>query len=406
MPVQDLGDWLDEQRAGEPGVLWYVKRLSANDTQATGGHQAGPYIPKQFLFTVMPSLNRPTHKNPRVQFKMALDSHADMRMVTAIWYNNRLRGGTRNETRVTGFGGASSSPLLDPALTGALAVFAFHPETPGEPPVCHVWVCEHETEADLIEDLVGPVEPGSGHLWPDLLAPLRRPQSCWLQPDEMPPAWLDRYPTGREMLRKVLELRPASSGDVDSRLVRRRDCEEQLFFSVENAIEFPEFRARIGQFRTFGEVMDHVQPRAQRRRSRSGNSLQLHIRHILEEEGLEEGVHFSYQATSEGTRRPDFLFPNAAAYHDTTFPERKLRMLGVKTTLRERWPQILTEADRIETKHLLTLDTITESQLGELERAGLRLIVPRSLQIKSRPPVRPHLQTLESFIADIRLLRP
>ena len=139
MPTQDLGDWLDEQLAtpqsaddhttGRPAALWYLKRLSANDTQATGGHQAGPYIPRQHLFTLVPELDRPAERNPRVQFRMMLDSHPDVRMVTAIWYNNRLYGRTRNETRITGFGGASTSPLLDPELTGALAVFVF----PSEP---------------------------------------------------------------------------------------------------------------------------------------------------------------------------------------------------------------------------------------------------------------------------------
>ena len=42
MPIPDLGDWLDEQQ--QDGVLWYLKRLSANDTQASGGHQAGFHI--------------------------------------------------------------------------------------------------------------------------------------------------------------------------------------------------------------------------------------------------------------------------------------------------------------------------------------------------------------------------
>lgn len=46
--IADLNDWLDEQSRTD--IIWYIKRLSANDTLATGGHQAGPYIPKDFLF--------------------------------------------------------------------------------------------------------------------------------------------------------------------------------------------------------------------------------------------------------------------------------------------------------------------------------------------------------------------
>ena len=106
----------------------------------------------------------------------------------------------------------------------------------------------------------------------------------------------------------------------------------------------------------------------------------------------------------ERRQRPDFLFPNVAAYRDPTFPESRLRMLGVKTSLRDRWRQVLAEADRIKVKHLLTLDTVTEAQLQEIEQAGIRLVVPRPLHRRSKPPVRPHLQTLESFMADVRLL--
>lgn len=414
MPVMDLGDWIDEQLAtpqsapsratGRPEVLWYVKRLSANDTQATGGHQAGPYIPRRDLFTLIPQLNRPAEKNPRVEFQMVLDSHPDIRTVTAIWYNNRLRGGTRNETRITGFGGASSSPLLDPNLAGALAVFVFRQIQPMGDVECHVWVCEHGTEADFIEEYIGPVEPGGGRVWPDLFAPLHQQGPCWLQPDQFPPAWLDDFPSGVEMLRRSIELRPGRPLDADRRLERRRACEEQLFYSLENAIEFPRILERFNEFRTFGEVMDHMQPSAQRRRSRSGNSLQLHVRQIFNEEGLEEDRDYSYQPISEGRERPDFLFPNVTAYRDPAFPENNLRMLGVKTTLRDRWRQILREAARIKVKHLLTLDTITEPQLHEMQLAGIELVVPRPLHRQSKPPVRPYLQTLESFIADVRLL--
>ena len=37
--------WQDRFMA--PDVIWYVKRLSANDTLASGAHQAGPYIPQK-----------------------------------------------------------------------------------------------------------------------------------------------------------------------------------------------------------------------------------------------------------------------------------------------------------------------------------------------------------------------
>ncbi len=54
-----------------------------------------------------------------------------------------------------------------------------------------------------------------------------------------------------------------------------------------------------------------------RRKSRAGKSLELHLEHHLIEHGLR---HFATQAITEGNKKPDFLFPSAGAYHDTEFP--------------------------------------------------------------------------------------
>ena len=94
----DLQDWL-EGHSGQD-FTWFAKRLSGNDTLANRSHQAGPYIPKDLLFRMFPQLNRPEAENPHVWFDLHVDSHPDSRRVKAIWYNNRWRGGTRNETRI------------------------------------------------------------------------------------------------------------------------------------------------------------------------------------------------------------------------------------------------------------------------------------------------------------------
>lgn len=74
--------------------------------------------------------------------------------------------------------------------------------------------------------------------------------------------------------------------------------------------------------------------------------------HLFIEHGLR---HFATQAVTEGNKKPDFLFPSAGAYHDTEFPVENLRMLAVKTTCKDRWRQILNEADKIHQVHLFTL---------------------------------------------------
>lgn len=406
MAIADLADWLDENTG--PDTVWYVKRLAANDTLASGAHQAGPYIPKEFLLEVFPSMNKPAVKNPDKWFELRVDSHGDARTVRAVWYNNKLHGGTRNETRLTNFGGGSSA-LLDPDSTGALAVFSFHHKPGQDATACHVWVCDHEVEADLIEDRIGPVEPGKWRIWSidkqqeDLFSVIEKPRtSCWLETGDIPPQWLVQFPTGAEIIHKTVQLRPDHGLPVDARLLKRRECEYEIFRSVEKAIELPIIRKG---FETVEEFIARAQTILQRRKARSGKSLELHAREIFLEENLREGQDFDHQPESDPGKRPDFLFPSAAAYKNPSFPAQNLRMLAAKTTCKERWRQILNEADRVEKKHLLTLqEGVSEGQFREMTDAKVQLVVPTGLISAYPQGIQPYLQTFESFIGDIRLL--
>lgn len=405
--LADLTDWMDENTG--PHIVWYVKRLSGNDTLANASHQAGPYIPKEFLFKIFPAINRPEVENPDTWFDLFIDSHGDARKVRAIWYNKKLHGtGTRNEARITNFGG-SQSALLDPESTGALAVFGFHLNSTGAAETCRVWVCDFEVEAELVEDRIGPIEPGKVKVWTvdererDLLQPVVKSRlNCWLEAHEIPPAWLKAFPTGADIIRKTVELRSDSGTAVDVRLMKRRECEYEIFRSVEQAIELPYIKQG---FETVDGFIARAQTILQRRKSRAGRSLELHAREIFIEERLEEGRHFQHGPESDAGKAPDFLFPSEAAYKDRNFPADKLRMLAAKTTCKDRWRQILNEAERIETKHLLTLqEGISENQFKEITEARVQLVVPVPLMSFYPKSVQPHLQSLESFIADIRLL--
>lgn len=394
MPLRELEDWLDERN--QPSrVLWWLKRLSANDTQANGSHQAGPYIPKSILFAVVPSLQRPEDENPDVRFNLMIDSHHDIRHARAVWYNNRRFGGTRDETRLTGLGG-SASALLDPESTGALTVFAFSRESDAQPFECHVWVARDAVEEDTIEEWTGPVEPGQWVTYPDLFGMSGRKVDCWLEPDELPPEWLEKFPRGEALVRKAIEMRPENAADVDQRLMVRRDCEFEIYRSLENAVYMP--RIRQG-FEDVDEFVSVAQPIIQRRRARGGRSLEIHLQTIFREERMD----FASQPVVDSNSRPDFLFPSTAAYEDPSFPSGRLRMLAVKSTVKERWRQVLEEASRIEAKHLLTLQRgVSEAQFMAMRDSGIRLVVPQSLHHEYRPGIRPHLQTLESFIGEVR----
>ena len=409
MSLTNVTDWMNE--FGTNDSIWYIKRLSGNDTLATGAHQAGPYIPKQILFRVFPEINQPKAKNPDTKFDLYIDSHSDHKLVRAVWYNNRLRGRTRNEARLTGLGG-SSSALLDPESTGALTIFAFTGIEGEAASECHVWICRNNVEEDLVEERLGPVEPGKHgwRLWsPDSATRAElwrngrhRRQNCRLAAQDLPSGWLERFPSGRDIVNKAIDLRPEHGLDPDNRLIKRRQCETELFHSIEEATIMPIIEQGI---QTIEDFINHAQTVLQRRKVRAGRSLELHVKEILVEENICEGKQFSYQPQSEPGKRPDFLFPSECAYQDPDFPSSRLRMLAVKTSCRDRWRQILNEAQRIDRKHLLTIQPgVSEKQFREMTNAGVQLVVPEPLRRHFPSSVQPHLQNLESFIADVRLL--
>ena len=163
MVVVDFTDWLTDFT--RPEVVWYVKRLSANDTMVINARHAGPYIQRDFLFHIFPSLNQPETENSDICFSLYIDSHAEHRTVRVVLPNNKFLEKTRNEARLTNFD-CSASPLLDTESTGALAIFAFVRDEPGVPREAHLWVCETRVEEELAEYRIGwPVEPGQQLIW-------------------------------------------------------------------------------------------------------------------------------------------------------------------------------------------------------------------------------------------------
>ncbi len=133
-----------------------------------------------------------------------------------------------------------------------------------------------------------------------------------------------------------------------------------------------------------------------RRKSRAGYSLENHLKALLDK----LAIGYSHTPITENRAKPDFLFPSIKHYHDKSFPELYLTMLGVKTTCKDRWRQVLTEADRIERKHLLTLEpAISPNQTNEMISKNLQLVLPRPLHYTYTDQQRNWLIDLGDFIA-------
>ncbi|MDM8162751.1 type II restriction endonuclease [Collinsella intestinalis] len=114
----------------------------------------------------------------------------------------------------------------------------------------------------------------------------------------------------------------------------------------------------------------------QRRKSRAGSAFENQLRMLFDA----RRISYSAQSYTEGKSKPDFIFPSIEAYHDTAFPVEALTMLGAKTTIKERWRQVLDEADRIAEKHLITLEpAVSEAYTKAMQKDHLQLVVPRPL---------------------------
>ena len=377
------------------GGYWYAKRLSANDTQANGSHQAGPYVPRNVAFRLFPELTVPAEGNPRSAFRAVAGSHSCETECNVIWY----KGGTRNETRITGWGGRSS-PLLDHDNTGAIALFSFTGEV-GERE-CRYWVCRNGQEEDEAEAFAGPVEPGPSLFWtadgdlPAEAGARQLAEPCWIEADQLPEGWLETFPSTQAVFDKAIELAPYRDLAIDERVVLRRQCEYAVFRSVEH-VDLSQ--AIHDGFQSTDHFLRKAQSVLQRRKSRSGRSLELQVRAILNE----ENVNHTAQPTVETSNRPDFIFPSQADYMNVGFPVGRLRMLACKSTVKERWEQVVGEADRIPLKHLFTLqEGVSENQYDKMKNRGVCLVVPSSLHSTYPPSVRAELLSLEDFVNETK----
>ncbi len=165
----------------------------------------------------------------------------------------------------------------------------------------------------------------------------------------------------------------AVSQNPDEALMTWMDVEEKMFRIIEKAIVreklkkgFPD----VDDFITFSLSVQN------RRKSRAGRAFENHLAAVFDI----FGIAYSRGQITEEKKKPDFIFPSIINYYDPGFPEKSLTFLGVKTTCKDRWRQILSEARRIPNKHLATLEPgISENQTSEMISSNVQLVLPASL---------------------------
>ena len=187
-----------------------------------------------------------------------------------------------------------------------------------------------------------------------------------------------------------------STDDPDAAVMAWLEREEAMFRALERQIVSKRLSAGFG---SHGQDVDaFVQFSLQvhnRRKSRAGYSVENHLEQVFRD----YRVHYSRNKRTEGKSTPDFIFPGIDAYHDPTFDRAALSMLGVKTTCKDRWRQILDEADQIPGKHLFTLETgISEDQTEAMRARLVQLVIPASLHETFTSKQQPQLLRLRDFI--------
>jgi EcoRII C terminal len=180
----------------------------------------------------------------------------------------------------------------------------------------------------------------------------------------------------------------------DDALIRCMDAEYRLFRVAERQVCGPEI-ARL--FRDVDDFLATASSIMNRRKARAGRSLENHVDWVLTRARIPHVM----RPNVDG--RPDILIPSVEAYRDANYPVDRLVAVGVKTTCKDRWRQVLNEARRVPNKHILTIQQgISANQLAEMHRANVTLVVPREIQGQYPRGGEIEMRNVEQFIADVR----
>lgn len=366
----------------------FCRFLSANDTHATGGHQYGFLLPiAAYPIIFNHDKVKGENRDKTVKIRWQNDLMTESRM---IYY-----GKAKNELRITRFG--NNFPFLEEEHIGDLLIVSKQTDDDYEG---FVLSTEEDIDTFMLHFNLSADRPNQII---DILNKRREENTIQAAIDEAIKDLQD-FPQTSEMgkmaqeiynnLNKIAAEKVCQSPD--KILLNWYDTELLLFRSLEEKVYNPIYTKPFTDCQSLIEFSNKI---LNRRKSRAGKSLEHHLSAIFTAESLI----FEEQAITENNKRPDFLFPNAICYHNFEFPADDLTILGAKTTCKDRWRQVINEADRVDEKYLFTLQQgISKNQLKEMADENIRLVVPQS-HIDSYPEeYRDSLNTLSGFIKIVK----
>lgn len=373
-------------QACSDSIIAFSKFITANDTGVTGGHQYGFHIHKNSweLFFETPGI-KGNNKDVFITIKWQNDFETQSRFV---YYGTR----TRNEYRLTRFG--KGFPFLEEHNIGDLLIIAKKGHEYYEAFVLSADedIEEFFTAFGISSTETNGILPKSTKLSSEERLQLLFRQYIEKLTVDFPPTI--ELATGARNI--VFEAFSLKKDDVlsrpDSELLHWIATEFDLFKAIEND--------RYGEiirnpFSSVDELIRTANTILNRRKSRAGKSLEHHLSEVFNIWKLS----YTSQATTEQNKKPDFIFPNLETYFSEPVGSKKLVFLGSKTTCKDRWRQIVGEADRIPHKHLFTLQQgISGNQLNEMKSAGVTLVVPKPYLTSFPKDHREDIWTLDKFV--------
>lgn len=365
------------------------KFITANDTGSTGGHQYGYHISKDAWSMF---LDEEATRGSNIDIPIRIHWQNDFETESRFKYYGI---GTRNEFRITRFG--RGFPFLNDENVGDLLVLARFDKDYYE-----AFVLQTDDDIDDFFSYFNLSFDTTNQIIDVHQSGLPEQKLLTLIKDFV--ANYSDFPDTRIMANGARvcfnEANDISTRNIitapDDVLLGWLDTEYTLFKYMEEKVYSDITIKPFPDFDTFVAMANEV---LNRRKSRAGKSLEHHLADIFTHNELI----FEEQVITEEKKKPDFVFPNGQCYHNLTFPGELLTVLGAKTTCKDRWRQVLNEADRVDEKYLFTLQQgVSSNQLKEMQDYHLHLVVPHKYLINFPKEYRDDICDLSSFIGMVK----
>lgn len=373
----------------QEGNIAFSKFITANDTGATGGHQAGFHIHKNSwnLFFSTSGI-KGKNKDVYIKIKWQNDFETDSRVT---YYGV----GTRNEYRLTRFG--RGFPFLTEDNIGDLLILSKRAEKYYEG---FVLTNDEDIESFFNAFGISPTQT-NGIL----------PKTNALAVEEIVKLFIEKFisslsvdfPPTLELAKGARDIFFQAYHSTDLAVIQRPDKELlnwiETEFELFKAIENNRYNELIKTpFTTVDYLIQTANTILNRRKSRAGKSLEHHLSQVFNIWKL----NFTSQAITEANKKPDFIFPDIETYSSEPIGSKKLVFLGAKTTCKDRWRQIVGEADKIPHKYLFTLQQgISGNQLKEMKLSNVSLVVPKPYLSNFPKEHQEDIWTLETFVRHV-----